>query len=165
MTAKTDLINNLRNSGIDLAVSTLKRKSMAELETIWSAVQDRDNEAQAQPDAVEDIDLDDFDENGDYPHTADEPEPRVDITTDFIFEVAALALGPGQIATELAKVDQSDGQSKVMKDRDDVVTQMETLKELQKIVTATGYRKDPKAMSAALSALAEQARRMANEIG
>lgn len=187
MTAKTDLINNLRNSGIDLAVSTLKRKSMAELETIWSALQSRDEEATAQSindGKVEDLVDRQTDcggcENGEcdgcgYYDCCNngagyEGDPLVEdynTTGDLVswmLNLAEQAYSPRQVGTELAGQAKSDGQSKVMKDREEVAPALNLVRETMKVVTAAGYQKDPENMKAALQALAQIAAKAADQI-
>lgn len=168
MTAKTDLINNLRNSGIDLAESTLKRKSMAELETIWSALQDRDRAANdGKVEGLENRETDCGDcENG----AGYEGDPLVEdynTTGDLVswmLNLAEMGYDPRKVGTELATQAKSDGQSKVMKDREEIAPALALVRETMKVVTAAGYQKDPENMKAALQALAQIAAKAADQI-
>jgi hypothetical protein len=192
MTAKTDLIKSLQNSGVELATSTLKRKSMAELETIWSALQDRDRAAN--DGKVEDLTNRETDcggcENGecdncgayeccaetdDFPTedlVAEEPasdrvEKDYNLTgelVDWMLNLAEQGKTPREVAADLAQEGKSDGQSKPVKDRDGIKEAYAMVREVQKVVTAAGHQKDPENLKAAFLALAEIAGKAAERI-
>lgn len=194
MTAKTDLIKSLQNSGVELATSTLKRKSMAELETIWSALQDRDDAAtQAVNDGkVEDLTSRETDCGGcensecdncgayeccnegmDAFDTVEDEPAKQDLVEDYsargdltawMLNLAEQGKTPREVAADLSKEGKSDGQAKPVKDRDGIKEAYAMVREVQKVVTAAGHQKDPENLKAAFLALAEIAAKAADRI-
>lgn len=191
MTTKSETINSLRNAGYtDLADSTLRRKSQAELETLLAAVlstkvSDRDDAAQvaANDGKVEDLDNRETDcggcGNGECDNcgmydccaeAAVEPEPLVEDydtrgdLTAWVLNLAEQGKTPREVAADLSREGKSDGQAKPVKDRDGIKEAYAMVREVQKVVTAAGHQKDPENLKAAFLALAEIAAKAAERI-
>lgn len=180
MATKTETINSLRNAGYtEMADSTLRRKSAAELETLLVAVLDA--KQAANDGKVEDLDNRETDcggcENGEcdncgaYECCAEVPEEELiedyNTTGDLVswmLNLAEAGKSPREVGADLAQQAKSDGQSKIMKDREDLTPALTLVRETMKVVTAAGYQKDPENMKAALQALAQIAAKAADRI-